>query len=41
MDYLIQQEDILDLKVEENSDQYLFNSLLEIGELQQPETPQQ
>lgn len=34
MDYLIKQEDILDLKMEENSDQYLFNSLLDIGNIQ-------
>ena len=35
MDYLIKQEDIMDLKMEENSDQYLFNSLLDIGALEQ------
>lgn len=34
MDYLIKQEDIMDLKMEENSGQYLFNSLLDIGNIQ-------
>lgn len=36
MDYLIKQEDMMDLKVEDNSDQYLFNSLLDIGHHNQP-----
>ena len=31
MDYLIKEEDMLGLKMEDNSDQYLFNSLLDIG----------
>ena len=31
MDYLIKEEDMLALKMEDNSDQYLFNSLLDIG----------
>lgn len=31
MEYLIKEEDIMDLKMEENSGHYLFNSLLDIG----------
>ena len=35
MEYLIKEEDMLGLKMEDNSDQYLFNSLLDIGQLEQ------
>ncbi len=33
MSYLLKQEDMIDLKMEDNSDHYLFNSLLAIGHL--------
>lgn len=34
MNYLIKQEDLLDLKIEDNSDHYLFNSLLALGQVE-------
>lgn len=34
MNYLVKQEEMLDLKMEDNSDHYLFNSLLAIGQVE-------
>jgi hypothetical protein len=34
MNYLIKQEEMLDLKMEDNSDHYLFNSLLALGQIE-------